>query len=98
MASQQNRKAVEEDKTIGVENLALADRIGQDASEIISLTKNEDILKIDIIKARDGAKKYQFKYEIDFDKGRFNYIPDGEEPRREKEDEYVRDESGEIVF
>ncbi|MBR4396535.1 MAG: hypothetical protein IKS93_01625 [Methanobrevibacter sp.] len=98
VASQQNRKAVEEDKSIGVENLAMSDRIGADATEIISLTKNEDILKIDIIKARDGAKKYQFKYEIDFDKGRFNYIPDGEEPRREKEDEYVRDESGEIVF
>ena len=100
VASQQNRKAVEDDKPIGVENLALSDRIGADATEIISLTKNDDILKIDIIKARDGAKKYSFKYEINFDKGSFVYIADGNTaPKQtEPEDDYVRDESGEIVF
>ena len=85
VASQQNRKAVEEDKAIGVENLAMSDRIGADATEIISLTKNEtgDILKITIIKARDGAKRYNFKYEINFDKGSFTYIPDENEGKLE---------------
>ena len=83
VASQQNRKAIEEDKQAGVENLALSDRLGQDASEVICLTKKDNILQINIAKARDGASKYEFKYEIDFDKGRFSYIPDGDDEERE---------------
>lgn len=78
VASQQNRNAAEDGKIAGTENLSLSDRIGQDASEVISLTKKENILQIDIAKARDGAKKYQLKYEVDFDKGRFTYIQDGD--------------------
>lgn len=87
VASQQNRLAIEEGKVAGTENLSLSDRIGQDSTEVICLSKNENILKIDIAKARDGAKKYQLKYEIDFDKGVFTYIPDEDEVEQDGQEQ-----------
>ena len=79
VASQQNRSAIEEGKMAGTENLALSDRVGQDASEVLFISKNDDIMTFNIAKARDGAKKYILKYQVDFDKGRFYYLPDEDE-------------------
>jgi len=92
VASQQNRDAMQEGKVVGVENIAGSDRISQDASEVISLKKSNDLLTIDIIKARDGAKVYKLKYAVDFDKGNFEFIKSADD---DSEQDYS---SGDKVF
>lgn len=79
VASQQNRSSIEEGGLAGTQNLSLSDRIGQDATEVLFLTKKDNIMTFNIAKARDGAKKYVLSYEVDFDTGRFTYIPDDED-------------------
>jgi len=93
VASQQNRDAMQDGKVVGVENLANSDRIGQDATEVISLSKSNDLMTINIIKARDGAKVYKLKYAVDFDKGNFDFIKSAEDD--DSEEDYS---SGEKVF
>lgn len=76
VASQQNRSAVDDAGLAGTQNLSLSDRIGQDATEVVFISKKDNIMTFNIAKARDGAKKYELSYEVDYDKGIFNYIPD----------------------
>ena len=76
--SQQNRSAVDDDGFAGTENIAQSDRIAQDATLILFLSKKDDILTVYIGKGRDGGTGETFKYNIDLDKGRYNYIPDGD--------------------
>ena len=84
VASQQNRSSLESGELAGTQNLSLSDRIGQDATEVIFLSKDNStlegnsLMKINIAKARDGFTKGVLTYNVDFDKGIFNYIPDGE--------------------
>ena len=99
VASQQNRSSLESGELAGTQNLSLSDRIGQDATEVIFLSKDENLMKINIAKARDGYIKNLLTYEVDFDKGVFNYVPDEEEPEyvEEKEEDPKLGE-GEQVF
>ena len=78
-ASQLNRLTI--DDTVGTQNIAGSDRISQDCTEMIALSKdnNTNIMTINIAKARDGAKKWKLSYIVDFDKGEFEYIPEGED-------------------
>lgn len=79
VASQQNRTSLEEGGLAGTQNLSLSDRIGQDATEVLFISKKDNIMTFNIAKARDGAKKYELSYEVDYDKGIFNYVPDEED-------------------
>ena len=79
VASQQNRGSVDDAGLAGTQNLSLSDRIGQDATEVLFLTKKDNIMTFNIAKARDGAKKYVLSYEVNFDTGMFTYIPDENE-------------------
>lgn len=83
VASQQNRTSLESGELAGTQNLSLSDRIGQDATEVLFLTKEDNILKMNIAKARDGCKKYVLTYSVNFDNGTFIYVPDDEEPEEE---------------
>ena len=94
VASQLNRDATDEKKSTGTENLSSSDRIGQDASEVICLSKHDSVLQIDIAKARDGAKEYRFKYDVDFDKGQFTFLPEDDPD----EYEIKQSDSDEDVF
>lgn len=99
VASQQNRSSLESGELAGTQNLSLSDRIGQDATEVIFLSKDENLMKINIAKARDGYIKNLLTYEVDFDKGVFNYVPDEEEPEyAEEKEEDPRIGEGENVF
>ena len=99
VASQQNRSSLESGELAGTQNLSLSDRIGQDATEVIFLSKDESLMKINIAKARDGYVKNLLTYEVDFDKGVFNYIPDEDEPDyHENEETEVDPTEGENVF
>ena len=98
VASQQNRNSIEEGKLAGTENLALSDRVGQDASEVLFISKDDNIMTFNLAKARDGAKKYVLKYRVDFDKGQFTYLPDSDEEESTDETIGQVEVEGEDVF
>ena len=93
--SQQNRTTIEEGSYAGTENISGADRIAQDATLILFLTQKDNILTISIGKSRDGGTGKLFKYNIDLDKGRYNYIREDDDGY---EDEYGEYNSVEAPF
>ena len=81
----QNNRTGEKDKDTGkviqdTTQIALSDRIGQDATVILMLSRryneqNEhDQLVINILKARDGGDGIELVYEADFNTGKLKYI------------------------
>ena len=76
VASQQNRDKIEDGSFAGTQNISMSDRIGQDATEVIYISKKDNIMTFNIAKARDGCKKYTMSYDVNIDKGEFTYIPD----------------------
>ena len=77
--SQQNRNAIEEGKYAGTENISRSDRISQDSTVILFLSQKDNIMTINIAKSRDGGTGAVLKYAVDLDKGKFEYIPEGNE-------------------
>lgn len=75
LASQQNRASIEEGKFAGTQNLSLSDRIGQDATDVVFLTKEDDIMTFNIAKARDGCKQNVLTYLVNFNECTWEYIP-----------------------
>lgn len=75
LASQQNRASIEEGKYAGTQNLSLSDRIGQDATDVVFITKEDDIMTFNIAKARDGCKQNVLSYLVDYNKCTWDYIP-----------------------
>lgn len=76
VASQQNREKIEEGAFAGTQNISMSDRIGQDATEVVYISKKDNIMTFNIAKSRDGCSKYTLSYNVDIDKGQFTYIPD----------------------
>ena len=77
--SQQNRNKIEgEEDTIDTTQLAMSDRIAQDATLILGLTrdkKDDQLLTIHFVKVRDGSIGKRVTYRADLNKGEFYYIP-----------------------
>ena len=99
-ASQQNRTAVDDDGLAGTENIAVSDRVAQDASFVIFLGMKDNYLILNIAKARDGASQRLLKYYVNYDNGTFAFINsanDSEGLNREKEAS-VSPVTGEMVF
>ena len=71
--SQQNREST--DNGITVANVAQADRIGQDSTVVLALEHADDILTVNLIKSRNSVSGKKLRYQVDLDKGFFNYIP-----------------------
>lgn len=46
-------------------------------------------MTFNIAKARDGAKKYELSYEVDYDKGIFSYVPDEDDLKNGYEDSAI---------
>lgn len=73
--SQQNRTK-NEDNVVDTTQIAQTDRIGQDSTVIIFLEKkDEDIIKMSLVKSRDSANGKELSYQVDFNTGTFTYIP-----------------------
>lgn len=72
--SQQNRSAVDETSKIDVSHIAQSDKIGQDSTVVIFLEQKDNVLTLNLAKARDGGSGQKFKYAIDLDKGIFNFV------------------------
>lgn len=75
--SQQNRNSVEDG--VSTANIAQSDRIAQDSTIILFLEQKDSILTIHLTKSRDSVNAKDLKYAVNFDKGIFTYIPEGEE-------------------
>lgn len=72
--SQQNRTS--SDNGVDTTQIAQSDRIGQDSTCIIFLEKKDDIMKLTLVKSRDSENGKTITYQVDLNKGVFNYIPD----------------------
>ena len=105
--SQQNRTK-NEGGAIDTTQIAQSDRIGQDSTCIIFLEKDEDIIKLNLVKSRDSANGKVLSYLVDFNKGDFTFIPEeveGEQFQQEKpqpnegpSNTYSKGSSSEDVF
>lgn len=76
--SQQNRTKNEEGG-VDTTQIAQSDRIGQDSTCILFLERDDDIMKIHLVKSRDSATGKIFNYKTDLNTGKFIYIPEDED-------------------
>lgn len=96
-AVQQNRSDTENGITAA--NVAQSDRIAQDATLILALEKKDDVMTIYLIKSRDSSNGNKFKYEVDFNRGYFKYLPEeGEEEVEDYNYKPLEATSGQEVF
>lgn len=99
--SQQNREAVKDEKLRGTETISQSDKIGQDSTIVLSLEKKDDVLTINIVKARDGGDGKHLRYISNYDRGEFLFLPDendastasGNNKCEELKNEYEYDDS-----
>jgi replicative DNA helicase len=98
--SQQNRSATDDGPSTA--NVAQSDRISQDSTVIIFLEQKDGILTLNLVKARDAVNGKKIHYACDFDKGIFNFIPEGDEELSKSNSNELLDEyeykEGENVF
>lgn len=86
-ASQQNRG--ETTNGISVANIAGSDRLGQDATTVLAIERdNEDdnIFIVDVIKSRDSVVGDKLRYRVKLNTGEFDYIPSDDTSIRSDED------------
>jgi replicative DNA helicase len=87
--SQMNRTKNEEEDSIDSTQIAQADRIGQNATIIIGISrdkKDKDMFKLHIVKARDSNAGNIITYKVDLNKGIFDYIPSDKDGVQKQED------------
>lgn len=71
--SQQNREKNEDGATLA--NIAMADRIGQDSTVVIFLEQKDGVMSLNLVKSRDTASGKKLQYNVDLNRGIFEYIP-----------------------
>lgn len=80
--SQQNRTKNEDgNDDLDTTQIAQSDRIGQDATVIIGITrdkKDNSLMTLHIVKSRDSVVGGKITYKVDFNRGEFVYIPEGD--------------------
>lgn len=82
--SQQNRTSTE-DHGVGLEHIAQADRIGQDSTVVIFFEQKDGIGTIHLIKSRDSENMRDLTYQVDFNRGKFTYIPEAVNIKKEED-------------
>lgn len=73
----QMNRTKNEDGSQDSSQIGLSDRIGQDATAILMLSRDGEmgeIFKINIVKSRDGGDNRTLNYNFNFNTGVFNYI------------------------
>lgn len=73
--SQQNREKLD-NGTFDTTQLAQSDRIAQDSTVIIFVEKKDDLMKLHLVKSRDTENGKVLTYRVDFNTGKFQFIPD----------------------
>lgn len=100
--SQQNRASTENGASTA--NVAQSDRISQDSTIVIFLERKDDILTLNLVKARDSVNGKKIHYACDFNNGIFTYMPEEGDPLSNEHCEELREEydgnmdDGENVF
>mgnify|MGYP002515505445 CR=1 FL=1 len=88
--SQQNRSKNDADEdSIDTTQLAMSDRIAQDATFIIGIAKNkkdDTILELQIVKSRDSVAGGKLQYKVNLNLGEFIYIPNEKDNVTTEED------------
>lgn len=87
--SQQNRASTE--NGVGTANIAQSDRISQDSTVILFIEQKDNVLTLNLSKARDAVNNKKLHYAVDFDKGVFQFLPsedDSPSSCEELRDEY----------
>lgn len=94
IVNQLGRGANQDGKDTDLRDLSGSDRIGQDASIVISIErkKEEKLTILYIIKNRDGEDGGKFTYYHDIDKGYFRYIPTENDANKGQQVEYIKEE------
>ena len=96
--SQQNRNALEDDK-IDTSNISNSDRIGQDATTIIGISrdkKDNSLMTLQVVKARDSIVGDKLTYKTDLNTGEFHYIVTGDNKQNEKYASMYNDDEEEV--
>lgn len=88
--SQQNRTKNEDaPDDIDTTQIAQSDRIGQDATVVIGITrdkKDNSLLTLHVVKSRDSVVGNKLTYKVDLNVGEFIYIPEGNKVVDKEED------------
>lgn len=90
--SQLNRQAVNSEIGLDPSHISGSDKISQDSTVIIGLEKKDDVMTLNIMKARDSQVGARLRYALDLDKGVFTYLPSEEDARKGADCEKVRAE------
>ena len=97
---QQNRSSTE--NGVGSEHVAQSDRIAQDSTIILFFERHKDdntLLDIDLVKSRDSENGKKLTYKVDFNLGKFTYIPGENDTNQTSQQNYAsRYDSGDEVF
>lgn len=97
--SQMNRTKNEDDSQ-DTTQIGLADRIGQDATLVIMLSREDDRLTLNTVKVRDGGDGKKLTYHADFNTGEFLYLPEelNDTDAKKAREEYMPAGNGGNVF
>lgn len=76
--SQQNRESTEMGQSTA--NVAQSDRISQDSTVLVFLEQKDNVLTLNLVKARDAVNGKKLQYAIDLNKGIFTFIPNENSP------------------
>lgn len=105
--SQMNRTKNDDDSDlIDLTQIAQADRIGQDSTVVIGLSrdkKDSELMKLQLVKSRDSENGKVFSYHVDFNKGVFQFLPENGSVNEETKEQYStryqkKDSQGDDVF
>ena len=77
--SQQNRESTELTGQ-STANVAQSDRISQDSTVLVFLEQKDNVLTLNLVKARDAVNGKKLQYAIDLNKGIFQFIPNEDSP------------------
>lgn len=75
---QQNRTKLDDGKTFDTTQLAQSDRIAQDSSLVIFIERQDDIMKLHIVKSRNTGSGNVLTYRTDLNIGSFIYVNEGD--------------------
>lgn len=87
--SQQNRESTEMGQSTA--NVAQTDRISQDSTVLVFLEQKDNVLTLNLVKARDAVNGKKLQYAIDFNKGLFVPIPATTECSEELKADFLED-------
>lgn len=82
--SQQNRTKNDDlgGDSIDTTQIAMSDRIAQDATFILGITrdkKDNSIMSIHVVKSRDSANGQKLTYVVDLNRGQWTFVPESDE-------------------